>query len=165
LAKIKWDRNSGQRIVTRKELGPHINYEEDGPKLYKLIAKGIREGKITKVSQLPSALSTFLYNDEEVKKATGTNALFDITREYQARFYAIQIAMLCNPYNPYEYKDCKYYVTVLSRVTGKQDDFCRENTKVFDNKDEAWQHVYKVKEEARKRSKSLIDHLNQWSEK
>jgi len=35
LAKIKWDRNSGQRIVTRKELVPDYNYEEEGPKVYR----------------------------------------------------------------------------------------------------------------------------------
>jgi len=164
LAKIKWDRNSGQRIITRKELIPAYDYEERKDEVYKIIARGVREGKITKVSQLPSARSTFLYNDEVVKEATGTNALFDVTREYQAKFYAIQIAMLSDPYD-LQRKNYKYYVTVLSRVTGKQDDFCKENTKVFDNKDEAWKHANKVKEEARKRSKSLIEHLNQWDKK
>lgn len=157
MARLNWEgNNSGQRIVTENTF-KYIPEEEEIPKIYAAIAKGIIEGRITKVSQLPSAIFTFVHSKEEaVKKILPTTS-----REYQSGFYAIQIAM-----EPISWDEgCrtfKYHVTVLSRVTGKQDDFCRENTKTFEKNPDAWEHLNQVKVEAKKQSKNLIEHLKQW---
>lgn len=154
--KLNWDKHktgAGYNIRS-KPLIDDFPDKDEMAKIYAHIKDRIQKGQPIKLSDLPSASLTFLHADNSINSIV---YLPIVERFYQSGYYAFWFALeeYSVETNP------TYHVIALSRVTGKQDDFCREATKTFFDRAKAHEHLNLYKQKAKERSKKMgiLEHL------
>lgn len=154
--KLNWDKHktgAGYNIRS-KPLVDDMPDKDEMNKIYAHIKDRIQKGQSIKLSELPSAPYVFLHADKTI---TSIVYLPIVERFYHSGYYVFWFAL-----EEYSVKtNPTYHVVVLSRVTGKQDDFCREATKTFTDRTEAHKHLNLYKQKAKERSKkiTILEHL------